>query len=64
MAYICNSFVGRDAGAKIVAVYRENEKIAVHHHADSRQREMRRLSPYSHDFDRTRLRKELEGCLP
>ena len=41
MAYICNSLVGRDAGAKIVAEYRENEKIAVHHDGDSRQREMR-----------------------
>jgi hypothetical protein len=62
MAYIYNSLVGRDAGAKIVAEYRENEKIAVDHDADSRQREMRRLSPHSHGFDRARLRKELETC--
>ena len=54
----------RAAGAKIVAEYRENEKITIDHDADSRQREMSRLSPSGHGFDHARLRKELAACCP
>jgi hypothetical protein len=52
------------AGAKIVAEYRENEQITVDHDADSRQREISRLSPSGHGFDHARLRKELAACCP
>jgi hypothetical protein len=52
----------RTAGAKIVAEYRENEKITVDNDADSRQFEMSRLSPSGHGFDHARLRKELAAC--
>jgi hypothetical protein len=52
------------ASAKIVAEYRENEQITVDHDADSRQREISRLSPSGHGFDHARLRKELAACCP
>jgi hypothetical protein len=47
---------------KLVAEYRENEQITIDHDADSRRREMSRLSPDGHGFERARLRKELEAC--
>jgi hypothetical protein len=52
----------RAAGVKLVAEYRENEQITIDHDADSRRREMSRLSPDGHGFERARLRKELEAC--
>ena len=52
-----SALLGATAGAKIVDEYRENEKIAVDHHRDGRQREMRRLSSHGHGFDRARLGK-------